>query len=65
MTYEEALEEAAFRIEELGGIGAHTTPEAAKRALETAAATLRKLEAAVAIIHKMIEEGGDERYLAE
>jgi len=65
LTYETALIEAEYRLEELGGIGAHTTPERAKRAYETATGALAKLEEAVATIRKEIKEGGYERYLTQ
>jgi hypothetical protein len=65
MTYEEALAEIEYRIKELGGIGAHTTPKRAKRAYETATGALAKLEEAVATIRKEIKEGGYERYLTQ
>lgn len=60
MTYEEALEEAAFRLDELGGMEPHAAPEAREIARAYALETLAKLEAAVAMIHKEIVGGEHE-----
>lgn len=63
MTYEEALIEAECCIEELGGIGKHTTVEAAKRADDHAVKTFFKLAAAIEIVETTIMGGNYERYL--
>jgi len=65
MTYEELIGEIGYRIEELGGVGKHATPEAAEKAAAFAAATLAKLEAAVMAAKKELEVKGYECYLAE
>lgn len=65
LTYETALIEAEYRLEELGGVGAHTTPERAKRAYETATEALAKLEAALYVIHKELRLKGYELYLTK
>lgn len=63
MTYEEALAEIEYRVKELGGIGKHAEPEAAKRADDHAVKTFFELAAAVEIVEMTIMGGNYERYL--